>query len=180
MARKLRIDWRLAAFGPFGRFESNPALEIGREVVPACEALEVSFGSVLAWLEGLESSDWQTLLVLGVSGGASGPTLELVGRNRVGPTPDVTGEVWGPGSIHPGGPPALSASLFGDEATLDPAAPWQVSTDAGDYLCNFVLFEALRRFPDRRIGFVHVAPLETAPLVWQAEVLDRLLGALQA
>jgi pyrrolidone-carboxylate peptidase len=53
------------------------------------------------------------------------------------------------------------------------------SDNAGCYLCNYVYYRALRRFPAKRVGFVHVPPLDVMPLDAQRERLAHLLSALE-
>ena len=60
-----------------------------------------------------------------------------------------------------------------------PFANYRASDNAGCYLCNYVYYRALRRFPTKRVGFVHVPPLEVLPLDVQREWLARLLKALE-
>jgi len=104
--------------------------------------------------------------------------LERVARNEIGPTPDVRGFVRGPAAIEPGGPVALATTLFNHSTPA--LASHAGSDDAGWYLCNYLYYRALRRFPDRRVGFVHVPPLEILPLDAQQDQLARLLEVIES
>jgi hypothetical protein len=77
--------------------------------------------------------------------------------------------------------PALSPEYRGEGVErLVGASTYACSDNAGCYLCNYVYYRALRRFPGKRVGFVHVPPLEVVPLDAQRERLMRLLNALEA
>jgi pyrrolidone-carboxylate peptidase len=45
------------------------------------------------------------------------------------------------------------------------------SVDAGSYLCNYLLYRALLRFPEKRIGFLHVPAFSVVPFEEQICVL---------
>jgi pyrrolidone-carboxylate peptidase len=116
--------------------------------------------------------------MLGLRGDGTTFYLERVAHNEIGSTPDVRGVVRGPAAIEPGGPATLATTLF-DHPTPDLPSHAH-SDDAGCYLCNYLYYRALLRFPDRRVGFVHVPPLEVLPLDAQHDQLARLLEALES
>ena len=54
------------------------------------------------------------------------------------------------------------------------------SFSAGTYLCNFVYYEALMRFRDKKVGFIHV-PLETdMPIEDQLTAIREVLEHIEA
>jgi pyrrolidone-carboxylate peptidase len=53
------------------------------------------------------------------------------------------------------------------------------SADAGCYLCNYLYYRALRRLPGKRVGFVHVPPLDVLPFEDQRRVLAGLIDRIE-
>src|SRR5688572_6113568 len=169
----------VTGFLEFGGFRVNPSALLAQSCGRRFELLEVSYAAVDSFLEGLDSTrhSFDRLVMLGLRGDGTTINCEQVARNHVGDTPDVRGVVRGPAPIEPGAPGLLRTTLFGPLA-FD--AHLSVSDDAGCYLCNYIYYRALRRFPGRRVGFVHVPPLETFPFDAQQACLARLLHALEA
>ena len=170
----------VAAYGPFGRFKTNPALELANEIVQAVEVLPVSYHSVDQWLEGLAAREWSRLLVLGVHGSTRDVRLETQGRNFVGETPDIEGVVKGPGLIEGDGPSACRATLWRDKRFRAIEKRWIFGRNAGPYLCNYVLYRSLRLFPGKDIGFVHVASFDHVPKAEQLVALAQLFDLVEA
>ena len=56
------------------------------------------------------------------------------------------------------------------------------SDDAGDYLCNYIYYSALRKFDGagKQIGFLHVPPLDKLPLEHQLVELQQILMEIEA
>ncbi len=169
----------VTGFLPFGGFSVNPSALLAQNCGRPFELLEVSYDAVDQWLDRVEraGAPFDRLLMLGLRGGGTTFYLEQVARNEIGVTPDVRGVVRGPGFIDPGGPPTLPGTLLADTIL---SASHFVSDNAGCYLCNYVYYRALRCFLAKRVGFVHVPPLEVVPLESQREQLSRLLDALEA
>jgi pyroglutamyl-peptidase len=159
----------VTGFGPFLGHESNPSGILAEEVGGL--VLEVSYRAVDAFLDGLDPASFDTCLAIGLSAKGREPVIETVGRNWVGSVPDVTGMVCGPGVIEPAGPPALASTLVTSAVTA--------SVDAGSYLCNYVLYRALRRFPEKRIGFLHVPAFSVVPFEEQIIVLRAIIAELE-
>jgi pyroglutamyl-peptidase len=159
----------VTGFGSFLDHGENPS-----SVLAQClggQELEVSYAAVDEFLDGLGAFDaW---LQLGLAARATTMLYETVGRNFVGDVPDVRGVVAGPGVIDPMGPPALAATLWHARAVeCEDVRP---STDAGGYMCNYVLYRALSRWPDRRIGFLHVPPFAVMSFERQRDLVARAL-----
>lgn len=56
---------------------------------------------------------------------------------------------------------------------------WEISSDAGGYLCNYSFFRAKQRFPTKHIYFIHVPPFEALSPVNQAMELNKMLVPLE-
>lgn len=98
------------------------------------------------------------LLMLGV---AQRPTLcfEVLARNAQGPREDTAGRLPERPEVVPGGPARLAGRLPWSRLNTGPLSALY-SSDAGDYLCNHLLYRALHDLPASMVrGFVHVPPL---------------------
>jgi pyrrolidone-carboxylate peptidase len=155
----------VTGFGAFLGFSENPSGVLAEDL--GGQVLEVSFAAVDEFMDGLGAFDaW---LQIGLAAKARTMLYETVGRNFVSSVPDVRGMVAGPGVIDPMGPPALAATLWhGRSVECEDVLP---STDAGGYMCNYLLYRALRRWPERRIGFLHVPQCAAMPLERQRELV---------
>lgn len=168
----------VTGFGPFGSFEHNPSEVLARACAHPFQILRVAYHEVDRFLGTLDPSEQGSLLSLGVSASATAVRYELFGTNSVGPTPDVDGQVT-PGPIWPGGPNRLGSSLFGPDETVSlQSNDILLSASAGDFLCNYLLFQALRLLPNWKVGFVHIPPFDVVSQSAQAATLDRILSAL--
>ena len=169
----------VTGFLPFGDHVINPSALLAESCGRPFTRLEVSFAAVDEFLAHVASAPARpdVLLMLGLRGGGTTIDLETVARNHVGPSPDMRGEVRGPGPIDRGGPAVVPGRLF--DAVLVPER-FTPSDDAGCYLCNYVYYQALRRLPPSvRVGFVHVPPLDALPLDAQRRALGHLLQLVE-
>jgi pyrrolidone-carboxylate peptidase len=159
----------VTGFGAFWGISENPSGVLAEGL--GGQVLEVSFAAVDEFMDGLGAFDaW---LQIGLAAKAETMLCETVARNFVSSVPDVRGMVAGPGVIDPMGPPALAATLWhGRSVECEDVLP---STDAGGYMCNYLLYRALRRWPERRIGFLHVPPFAAMPLERQRELVLQTL-----
>ena len=139
--------------------------------------LEVAYDFVDAFLRALDPADFDALLMLGVATGRDGMTPELFARNWRGETPDVRGKGQA-GPIEEGEPLLVESTLWNAHllAEIEVSLGLRTSMDAGSYLCNYTSYRALRRFPDKKVGFLHVPPFEKVPQERQAEILAKVLG----
>jgi pyroglutamyl-peptidase len=167
----------VTGFLAFEGFPENPSALLAQSSGLPFELLEVSFAGVDDFLDRVQRSTerFDRLLMLGVRGRGTTIDLERVARNHVGAAPDVRGVVRGPAPIEPAAPDTLTTTLF--DATQIGAM--SSSTDAGCYLCNYIYYRALRRLPGKRVGFVHVPPLDAIPLDAQRWELARLIDAIE-
>lgn len=163
----------VTGFGPFLDVAENPSGVIASRLGLSFEVLDVTFSAADAFLDRFATTDFEALLMIGVAANSTRMRFETVARNVIGPTPDVAGVVMGPGPVHGASPRQLHSSLWeGIDAWA--SDPFEMSVDAGSYLCNYLSYEAARRFPDRRTGFLHV-PLPSAGLP-----LDAMVAAIQS
>jgi len=168
----------VTGFGPFGDIGDNPSAELARGCGRPHRILPVSYAAVEEALLDLRDEPFDALLMIGVAANAQRMRLETVAHNRIGRHPDVEGVVAGPGQIDPAGPFQLHGGLWGPSCELGETDPIDVTTDAGDYLCNYIYFRAIQTFPTRRVGFLHVPTFETLAQGTQSSVLARVLDVL--
>jgi pyroglutamyl-peptidase len=165
----------LTGFGPFPGVDSNATGELIPELAAAARArfteFEV-FGEVLPveWSRGPEALERllagaRAVLALhfGVSQEAKGFQIELVGRNLRGARPDASGELPSCEAVIDSGPAALASTLPAKRILARLARgefPCCTSNDAGDYLCNALMYHSLsaaRTLPTPFMsGFIHV------------------------
>lgn len=176
--RPARQALLVTGFLAFGDVVENPSALLAERCGARHALLEVAYDAVDAFLNGLcDAPPPQVLLMLGVARRAGEIRLERTARNKVGPLPDVRGQARPPGEIEPGAPAEIAGTLFNPHFA---ASGMSFSDDAGDYLCNYIYYRALRRLPQStRVGFVHVPPLEAVPLDIQHRTLTGLLDALR-
>ncbi|MCC7435878.1 MAG: hypothetical protein IT363_14430 [Methanoregulaceae archaeon] len=146
----------VTGYGPFLNVTENPSGLIAARLGLPYRVIDVTFSAADAFLDEFAAMDHDALLMIGVAGIAGRMRIETVARNHIGPTPDVADVVMGPGPVHADSPAHLHSSLWaGFEQWVD-GPDFEPSVDTGSYLCNYLSFEAARRFPDRRTGFLHV------------------------
>ena len=155
----------VTGFGPFLNVTDNPSAKVAEALGLPYQVLEVSFDAADAFVAGLDPAGFGCLLMIGVARGRKHVCPELFARNQIGHTKDVHGQDrFGP--IEEGAPLLLEGGLWTPEilsfAIDEPTI--RTSYDAGTYLCNYIYYRALRRFPDRRVGFLHVPDVDAIPL----------------
>lgn len=161
----------VTGFGGFRDIDENPSGWLAERL--GGRVLEVSFAAVDEFLGESDEASFDVWLMIGVHGNAERMHLETVGRNFVGSGADVRGVVAGPGVIDPSLPPALRGSLFESRCEGENAC---LTVDAGGYLCNYLFFQGLAKFPEKQIGFLHVPRVEVMGLEDQLVELKRILG----
>lgn len=172
----------VTGFSVFHDVADNPTETLVRSLeadafVPArrCDltycVLDVDYAGLPASLAALDATgNWDVAIHFGVSARASGFVLERTARNGIGPRPDVRGFVPPTRQIELAGPEELPSSLplsAIETALRVDGLPVSWSDSAGDYLCNFLFYSALRRLTHSgrpgMAGFIHVAPTDAAP-----------------
>ena len=169
----------VTAFGPFKEVVENPSAVLAAGSGLNHVVLEVSYAAVDRFLEELAADSFELLLLTGVAMGRDRLTPEFYGRNFNGKTPDVSGEARF-GLIDETGPLLLPSTLWKPEIVAEwtLAYPVQASLNAGNYLCNYITYRALEKFPGKKIGFLHVPDPEKLPIEQQAEVLSVIVRSL--
>lgn len=177
----------ITAFGPFGDVTSNPTEKLINSLKEELQdelyrlfVLPVSYSYCSNWVKDHISAESSLVIHFGVSAKSKIIQLERTGRNLVGSSADVDGKfLQGKivaeeiGSIQSG------LDLNSLKANLNSKGfPCDVSDDAGDYLCNFILFKSLCVAP-RRTLFVHVPPEEEMSIGALKAFTLELLRSLQ-
>jgi len=172
----------VTGFGPFEKITANPSEALARACGREHEVLPVSYAGAIKFLEELDASSFSILLMIGVHGRAANLRVETTARNHFDGRADVDGFVPNSDKIRTHGPAAISGTLWPlmqlADFMRDHGA--EISDDAGGYLCNFVYYEALWRFPQKRIGFLHVPPPELMDLDKQQRAVDNLIRRIEA
>jgi pyroglutamyl-peptidase len=181
MLSAMRERTLVTGFGPFGEVTDNPSARLAEGCGRPFQVLEVSYRAVDGFLEMVQPSSFDRLVMLGVAAGREWVTPELFARNRIGARKDVSGAGQA-GEIEPGGPLLLEGNLWTPEALSGLLIKTQieVSLNAGTYLCNYIYYRALSRFPDRNVGFLHVPPVDKIALERQIVLVEKCLAACEA
>jgi pyroglutamyl-peptidase len=139
--------------------------------------------------EALDSERLRGALLLGLGAGRATLDFERFGVNwRGGTMPDNDGIRIGGEQIDPAGPAAYFTTLPVEDlvaASRAAGAPTSVSSHAGTFLCNQLLYQTLRHC-DRadlkcRVGFVHLPLLpEQAAANEPAVSEDAMIAGLRA
>jgi pyroglutamyl-peptidase len=171
----------VTGFGPFLNVTNNPSATLAEQSGRPYRILEVSFEAADAFIQDLDPNSFDRLLMIGVAKGRPAITPERFAKNLIGGTQDVRGRNLA-GAIEPDGPTMRSSTLWTPEVLqrLTQESQIQVSEDAGEYLCNYICYQALRRFPQKQVGFLHVPHPHELPLAEQQELLDLILEVLDA
>lgn len=162
----------LTGFGPFPGVPENASALVVEELTRVAKKIagaEVS--SVILpvdWIAAprqivaLIASERPALVLhFGVSRRAQGLVVETVARNRRGSVLDAFGKLPASEKIEEQGADMLASTLPAIsivERLRVKGLPAEISQDAGDYLCNAVLYASLQvcRERDARVGFIHL------------------------
>lgn len=191
----------VTGFEPFGPHALNPSERMVRllasaapdDVVISTRVLPVAYRRAFPPVaEVLEAERVQGALLLGLGAGRATVDFERFGVNwRGAPQPDNDGMRVAGEKIDPAGPAAYFATLPVDSvvaACRAAGTPTGISSHAGTFLCNQVLYQTLRRCDRRdltcRVGFAHLPFLpEQAsagePAVSEESMLAGLTAALR-
>lgn len=188
----------VTGFEPFGPHAANPSERMVRllataslpEVVLSTRVLPVAYRRAFPPIaEVLEAERVQGALLLGLGAGRATVDFERFGVNwRGAAQPDNDGVRVAGEQIDPAGPAAYFSTLSVDEvvtACRAAGTPTGISSHAGTFLCNQVLYQTLRRCDRRdltcRVGFAHLPFLpEQASAGEPAVSEDSMLAGLTA
>jgi pyrrolidone-carboxylate peptidase len=159
----------VTGFGAFRNHSENPSSILASQLSVDNVTLKVTYPLVESFAKQLGSTDHNRVLCLGLSAAATELKFELYSHNRIGSEKGSSGRQHKRTVIRPSGPMTLGQTLATPSQLPD--LPMNVSYTPGDYLCNFLLYSLLVRYPERRIGFVHVPLFEK---VSEAEQLMQL------
>lgn len=166
----------ITAFTAFDRFAVNPSQLVAARLGLPFHPLEVSYEAVDRFVTNRSAASFDDAFLMGVAGSSSGFRLELLARNHVSGA-DVRGDTPSDRWIDAAAPAVLPGSLWTEaHRAVDPGAI-VFSEDGGSYLCNYLYFRMLQRFPTKRIGFLHVPPLEAMGLERQVQVVKGIVRA---
>ena len=162
----------VTGFEPFGGEPVNPSLELAQQLaaeagaVPGLElhtaALPVDIATLRDALDAaLAAARPEAVVLVGQATGRARVCLETLAFNEVryGASVDNGGHRIDDEVVDADGPAELASTLPLAQLAEDlaPAAlPVELSRDAGRYLCNFALYDVLRRHPAVPAAFVHV------------------------
>jgi pyrrolidone-carboxylate peptidase len=171
-------DLYVTGFGPFGKHDENPSGELAASLGSPHQILPVTFEAIDDFLSKAPFLTSKGLLMIGLAGKSEDLLIETTAHNRIGAVPDMAGEIRGPAAIDPFGPPQLSATLWQSGQVHSPGRDWEMSVDAGDYLCGYSLYRSLSLHAGFPIGFLHIPKIEHIPIARQTEIVQSLVALL--
>ncbi|MEQ1822376.1 MAG: hypothetical protein ABL949_07695 [Fimbriimonadaceae bacterium] len=173
------MRWLVTGYGPFEQITENVSGLIAPKLGVPFHILEVSYAAVDEFISSLDPDSFDAWLALGHAMGEQRIRVETLGRNTIGPRPDVRGEGNLNSVIRTGAPSMLPSSLW---APLNPFENDQIrfADDAGGYLCNYILYRGLEAFPNKLVGFLHLPPAELMAVETQVEAIRSLMNTAAA
>ncbi len=168
------MKWLVTGFGPFEDVPENVTGLVAPLLGEPFQILEVSYQAVDEFLESVDPDSFDAFLALGHDKRADRIRIETLGRNVIGPRPDVRGYL--PSSLpSANGPETYPASLW-NLIDIEDCDHWRISNDAGGYLCNYMLYRAAISFPDKLVGFLHLPAAEVVSPEEQSAGIRKLIG----
>jgi len=164
----------VTGFGPFGEHTTNASWEAVRLLPEMCKGFKTpvkveEIPVEYAWVEKQNESRWKDAAFtvhVGVSGRDSVVTLECGAHNTGYCKPDIASMCPKGECCVEGAEDEASTCLNMDhlleqaiKAGSESGIDFQLSNDAGRYLCDFVYFRALHCSAGRAL-FIHVPPLD--------------------
>lgn len=155
-------------FDPFGPYPVNPSIDAAAGAAEAwagpasTRTLPVTWDGCLDGVEQIAATRPAVVVHFGLAADRKPVCIEAVARNRSGATKDNAGRPGG-GPLLDGAPDVRAPRAgLAERVALD-ASAWSpvalnVSTDAGDYICNATYFAALGHpaLADATVLFVHI------------------------
>ncbi len=191
----------LTGFGPFPRVPVNATSLLVPKIADAankafagvsvvCEIIPTEWRAGLAHVEELYAEHRPLVAIhFGVSGRATGFAVEARARNCCAASPDAADCLPEGACVAPGAPEFLPSTLPVTlilERLRRRGIAAQLSRDAGNYLCNALMYRTLNLARDNdwpaRNGFVHLptslvdprnperGPLRSSPLSWRQAI----------
>jgi pyrrolidone-carboxylate peptidase len=152
-------------FGPFKQFQENPAeliaekLKIRFQKDPSIEfkRLDVTYESIDQFT-GSDDLNFDTIIELGVATKSEIVRLELFGRNFVNGIDNNA--VSKDGAINTNGETVVKTNFsenFLDQIVTIYPDSVSKSESTGKYLCNYLYYQSMNKFPEKNILFIHLA-----------------------
>jgi len=180
--RDIRPAIVLTGFGPFPGVKHNPSADLA-EALAGLAAKRFAKKTVVLRILPTEWAAAPKLLAalyaehkpavvlhFGVSQRASGYCIETLARNEQSPACDAAGQFPHQPFVTKDGPRKLDTSIPAKAVVRRLTrlnVPATVSTDAGTYLCNSILYQSLqlagRAKGPVKVGFVHIPAAFAAP-----------------
>lgn len=183
----------VTGFDPFGGQSINPAWEAVRllpDTVGCWQLVRLQIPTVfgeaaLRTLEAQAACGADAVLCIGQAAGRAAVTPELIGINlRYAASADNAGNLPQDEPVIPDGPAAYFSTLpvrSMAQAIRDAGFPAAVSSTAGTYVCNDLLYTLLHRLPGLPVGFIHVPLLPCQAAGNQPSMaLEDIVSALTA
>lgn len=165
----------VTGFDPFGGEEINPAWEAvrrldsyiaGAEIIPLCVPTEFEQSRAVL-RSAVDQYQPDIIISVGQAGGRNAITPELIAINYADARiPDNAGYQPREETIHADGQNAYFTQLPVKnmvDSIRDAGLPAQVSTTAGTYVCNYLMYEAQylreKHYPALAAGFIHISYL---------------------
>jgi pyroglutamyl-peptidase len=176
----------LTGFEPFGPNAVNPSALVAEAldgwrlagVGVRGARLPVHWGAAGPALARLLAEGPRWVVLLGLAERATVIRVEMQAVIAGGPIRDNAGALPPAPELIAGGPAQQASTFPGPRivAALEAAGlPVALSTDAGQYLCNFALYHALTWAaplePPPAVGFIHLPPLAVLPLDDQVQAV---------
>lgn len=171
------MNFLVTGFGPFRDVVHNPSSRLAEALPGNTEILPVQYGKVEAFACSVRQRPEDTILCLGLNARATELRFELYAHNQIGAERGHGIRAHTRSVIRPTGPGTLGQTLLSPSQLS--ALKMATSYTPGDYLCNFLLYSLLIRYPQRRVGFVHVPSFEAVAIEEQLEQLAELLQLLE-
>lgn len=177
----------LTGFGPFGDISSNPTEKLINSLKDELQdklyqlyVLPVSYDFCSSWSEEHISDSTSLIIHFGVSAKSNVIQLERTGKNIIGSSADVNGKA-PQRKILESGPEEIQSKLDLESVQKELGEKGfncEVSDNAGDYLCNFILYKSLMIAPEKSL-FVHVPPENVVSVPDLKDFTLELLRSLQ-
>jgi len=166
----------VTGFGPFRNHAENPSSILAASLSNHSAVLTVTYPAVESFAKSLSRVETGPILCLGLNASLEEPVFELYAHNHIGSEPGSSGRKHSRTVIRKSGPKTLGQTLA-SPAQL-PDLPMKLNYTPGSYLCNFVLYSLLVRYPERQIGFIHVPLFESMPRDEQFRRIQHLIQYL--
>lgn len=168
----------VTGFGPFRNITENPSSILAARLSDQHRILPVTYPAVESFAKSVREIDADVILCLGLNARLEEPAFELYAHNQIGTEAGSSGRKHTRTVIRKSGPKTLGQTLASPEQLL--TLPMKTSFTPGDYLCNFLLYSLLVRYPERKIGFVHIPLFERMSLEKQVTKLEELITFLDS